>query len=125
MVANPDLFLSVRNNLRAGDEVTLCRYETGDYNTAALLERCEVVVTKADGQVVEYRVIAPVMSFTAPEPTRKAETEEPPLPALKVEKNPDGAGYIVADAATGYVHKVFKSKQAASGYARDYGAEAA
>jgi hypothetical protein len=125
MVASEELFLSVRSNLRPGDEVTLCRYAPGDYNNVPLLERCEVVVTNVTGDAVEYRIIAPVLSFAGAEPKHKPAAPEPELPRLDVEKNPDGAGYIVKDKDTGHVHKVFKSRQAANNYARDYGREAA
>ena len=123
-VASEELFLNVRSNLRAGDQVLLCRYETGDWNKARVLEYVELIITQSTALAVEFEAMGEVRTVGEAKPDLEPEKSDPELAELKIEPDPQG-GYNVVDANTGYVHKNFKTEPAAKRYITDYGKKAA
>lgn len=121
-LASEELFLTVRNNLRPGDQVTLCRYSSGDWNKARILEYATVIITESTQKAVEFHVKEPIVVIADAKPELQVVKEEPQLPVLSVEPDPNG-GFVVQD-ETGYVHKHFKIKAPAVKYINDYGRKA-
>lgn len=121
-LASEELFMTVRNNLRPGDQVTLCRYSGGDWHKSRILEYATVIITEVTPKVVHFHLKDPIVIIAAADPTLEVKKQEPQLPALSVEEDPQG-GWLVKD-QTGYVHKHFKIKAPAVKYINDYGRKA-
>ena len=121
---SPELFLSVRSNLRAGDQVTLCRFESGDPMKARVLEYVRVMITQSTPLAVEFETMEPVHIVGAAKPELEPETPEDEPLELEVVPDPQG-GFNVRQVATGHVEKHFKTKAPAERYVRDYGKQEA
>lgn len=124
LLAFDELFLSVRNNLRPGDSVDLCRYSSGDWTSARILEFVTVLITQKGPNAVEFRQISPIFEIDAPKPELAPEPVKPQLPVLEVVPAEEG-GFLVRDIDTGHVHKHFPTKAGATRYVTDYGRKAA
>jgi hypothetical protein len=122
-LASEELFLTVRSNLRAGDQVTLCRYSSGDWMKARILEYATVIITESTPKAVEFFVKEPIVVIADAKPELQVAPAEPELPELEVISDPQG-GFLVRDVATGHVHKHFKIKAPAVKYINDYGRKA-
>jgi hypothetical protein len=123
-LADAGLFMTVRSNLRPGDEVTVCRYGAGDWTKARILERAKVLILQSTVKAVEFEVIEPVRVLGAAKPELEVIKPEPKPAELEIVPDPNG-GFIVRDAATGNVHKHFGAKAAATRYVNDYGKQKA
>lgn len=123
-LASEDLFLTVRSNLRAGDTVRICRYGSGDWTKARVLEFAEVIITQSTPKAVVFRLLGEIIDVEAADPSLEVVKAEPQLPALAVEADPQG-GFVVRETGSGNVHKHFKSKVAADRYVADYGGKKA
>lgn len=123
-LASDELFLNVRSNLRAGDQVTLCRYSSGDWMKARVVEYATVIITESTVNVVEFHVKEPITIIPDARPELQVVKAEPELAELVVEPDEEKGGFLVKDAATGYVHKHFKIKAPAVKYINDYGRKA-
>ena len=122
-LASDQLFMSVRPNLRAGDQVLLCRYETGDWNKTRILEYVELIITQCTPLAVEFETMGEVCIIGAAKPELVPEKKRPEPQELRIEPHPNG-GFNVCD-ASGYVHKHFNTEPAAKKYITDYGKKAA
>ena len=123
-LADAGLFMTVRSNLYAGDEVTVCRYGPGDWTKARILERAKVIILQSAARGVEFEIIEPIRVLGAAKPELDIVKPQPELAELEVVPDPNG-GFIVRDAATGNIHKHFGAKAAATRYVNDYGKKAA
>lgn len=68
VVADPLYFNNVRSNLRAGDHISICRYEgePGAHHDARVVEFCEVrVVSTKRGDNVVVTVVRPIVEIAA------------------------------------------------------------
>lgn len=124
LIAFPDLFLSVRSNLRAGDRVDLGRYESGDWNKARVIEFATVLITQSTALAVEFRLLGAIERMEPAKPELVPAKDEPPLAALEIVPGENG-GYLVREVTSGHVHMNFSTKKAAENYVRDYGGRAA
>lgn len=122
-MASPELFMAVRSNLRAGDRVQLCRYESGDWTKARLIEFAEVIITQSTPKAVEFELTADIRIVGAAKPELEVVKKVDELPELEVVPDPQG-GFIVREVVSGHVHKHFKQKPAAERYVTDYGGKA-
>jgi hypothetical protein len=122
-LASPDLFMTVRANLRAGDEVTICRYGTGDWTKARVLERVRVIILQSALKGVEFEAVEDIRILGAAKPELEPEKKVDQLTELEVIPDPQG-GFLVREVASGYVHKHFKIKAPAVKYINDYGRKA-
>jgi hypothetical protein len=123
VLTSEELFTGVRSNLRAGDQVLLCRYENGEWNKARILEYVEVMITQSTPKAVEFEAMGPVRVIGEAKPELEPETTEPQLTELEIVDNPQG-GFLAREVVSGHVQKHFKTKAAAERYLRDYGGPA-
>jgi hypothetical protein len=123
-LASRELFMTVRSNLRAGDQVLICHYEGGDWNKARILEYVEVMITQSTPLAVEFDLMYPVRNVAA----AKAELERPKKvdepDELEIVPNEQG-GFLVRKVADGHVERHFKTEPAAKRYITDYGKQKA
>jgi hypothetical protein len=127
MLTSDELFLSVRNNLRAGDRVDLCRYDSGDWNEGRILEYATVLITQKTPQTVEFRLLGAITAIevakpVAPPPASTAD-DRAELEVIPGDPQNNG-GFLVRETVSGHVHKHFKSRVAADRYVADYGSKA-
>jgi hypothetical protein len=117
VISSAEAFLSVRNNLRAGDRVQLARFEHGEWTKARVLEFGEVIITQSSAAGVEHMLSFPIVEVdaarAAPQPPADADK-----PVLRLEAEERG-GWNVLDEAGSAKH--FNTKKAAQDYIRDYG----
>jgi len=123
-LADADLFMIVRSNLRAGDEVTICRYGPGDWTKARILERAKVLILQSAAKGVEFEIIEPVRVIGAAKPELEMVKPVDDLADLEIVCDPQG-GVLVREVESGHVHKHFKTEPAAKRYITDYGKKAA
>jgi hypothetical protein len=123
-LADVGLFMTVRSNLRPGDEVTVCRYGPGDWTKARITERAKVLILQSTVKAVEFEVIEPVRVLGAAKPELEVVKPQPELAELEVVPDPNG-GFVVREVASGNIHKHFGGKAAATRYVNDYGKKAA
>lgn len=120
VLASEELFMTVRSNLRAGDRVQLCRYESGDWTRARLLECAEVIIRQSSPKAVLFRQLGEIVDVEAADPTLEVVKQEPQLAELEIVDDPQG-GFIVRELVSGNVHKHFGKRGNAQNYVRDYG----
>ncbi len=121
-IASPEFFLTVRSNLRSGDTVRLCRYASGDWTKARLVEYGEVMITQCTPKAVEFELMGEIRVVGAAKPELEPAKRQDELAELEIVDNPQG-GFIVREVASGHVHKHFKSRIAADRYVADYGGQ--
>lgn len=119
-IASLDFFLTVRSNLRSGDTVRLCRYASGDWTKARLVEFAEVIITQSTPKAVEFELMGVIRTVGAAKPELEVVKQEPQLAELEIVDDPQG-GFIVREVVSGTVHKQFGKRGNAQNYVRDYG----
>jgi hypothetical protein len=69
-ILNDRFFNNVRDNLRAGDQIAICRYDTvpGNHHATRLVEFCVVRVTEKTVDGVKLFVVQPVVGIAADSP---------------------------------------------------------
>lgn len=114
-VLTPHLFIDVRANLKAGDEVMVCGYSDQTWKRLTQFVRLRIYAVSADG--VEFMRDGEVIGI----PLRKDEPAPKKAAARELDVAKEfGGGFNVIDKKTGHVLEKFKTKKDAEQYAGAY-----
>jgi hypothetical protein len=76
-LASDELFLNVRSNVRAGDRVTICYFDSGEWTRARVLEHAEVLIVGRTSSTVDFQLIGDVHAVTHAEDEDEAQAAPP------------------------------------------------